>query len=134
MAVTHHTLPDVADPGVPHVSVATGTRTLYLSGCVGSLPDGTPAGDTLRAQMAQALRNVSTVLASQGATWADIAKVTLLIVDHSPEKMADIFGGVEDYAAAGGDFTGFSASTLAGVAALFEPWALVEVDVIAVVG
>jgi enamine deaminase RidA (YjgF/YER057c/UK114 family) len=134
MAVTHHTVPDVADPGVPHISVATGSRTLYLSGCVGSLADGTPAGDTLRAQMAQALRNVSTVLTSQGATWADIAKVTLYIVGYTPEKMADIFGGVEDYAAGGGDFTGFAASTLAGVEALFEPWALVELDVTAVIG
>jgi enamine deaminase RidA (YjgF/YER057c/UK114 family) len=133
MAVTHHTVPDVADPGVPHVSVATGSRTLYLSGCVGSLPDGTPAGDTLRAQMAQALRNVSTVLASQGATWEHIAKSTVYVVDYTPEKLADIFGAVEDYAAGGGDFTGFAASTLAGVAALFEPWALVEFDVTAVV-
>jgi enamine deaminase RidA (YjgF/YER057c/UK114 family) len=69
MAVTHHTVPDVADPGVPHVSVATGTRTLYLSGCVGPLPDGTPAGDTLRAQVAQAFRNISAVLASQVRRW-----------------------------------------------------------------
>jgi enamine deaminase RidA (YjgF/YER057c/UK114 family) len=133
MAVTHHTVADVADPGVPHVSVATGSRTLYLSGCVGSLPDGTPAGDTLRAQVAQALRNVSTVLASQGATWADIAKSTLYIVDYTPEKMADVYGGVEDYVTSGGEMTGFAASTLAGVSALFESWALVEIDVTAVV-
>lgn len=133
MAVTHHSVPDVADPGVPHVTVASGSRTLHLSGCVGSAPDGTPAGDTLRAQTAQALRNVSTVLASQGAGWGDIAKSTLYVVDYTPEKMADIFGGVEDYVVGGGEMTGFSASTLVGVAALFEPWALIEIDVTAVV-
>jgi enamine deaminase RidA (YjgF/YER057c/UK114 family) len=133
MAVVHHTVPGVQDPGVPHVSVATGSRTLYVAGCVGSTADGTPAGPGLRAQTAQALRNVSAVLASQGASWADIAKMTLYVVDYAPEKMADLFGGVEDYAAGGGDFTGFSATTLAGVAALFEPWAQVEIDVTAVV-
>jgi len=133
MSVTHHTVPGVLDPGVPHVSVATGSRTLYLAGCVGSMPDGAPAGDTLRAQVAQALRNVSTVLASQGASWSNIAKTTLYVVDHTPEKMVDIFGGVEDYIAGGGDMTGFAASTLVGVSALFESWALIEIDVTAVV-
>jgi enamine deaminase RidA (YjgF/YER057c/UK114 family) len=133
MTVTHHTVPGVADPGVPHISVATGSRTLYLAGCVGSLPDGSPAGDTLRAQAAQAFRNISTVLASQGASWADIAKTTVYVVDYTPEKLADIYGGVEDYVTGGGEMTGFSASTLVGVSALFEAWALVEIDVTAVV-
>lgn len=132
MAVTHHTVPGVTDPGVPHVSVATGSRTLYLSGCVGSMPDGTPAGDTLRAQVTQAFRNISTVLASQGATWADIAKSTVYVVDYTPEKLEDIFGGVEDFVVGGGDMPGLPSGTLAGVSALFEPWALVEVDVTAV--
>jgi enamine deaminase RidA (YjgF/YER057c/UK114 family) len=53
-----HLTPDVVPiAGPPHVSIATGcSKIVFFSGQVGRLADGTPAGDTVRAQFAQALR------------------------------------------------------------------------------
>jgi enamine deaminase RidA (YjgF/YER057c/UK114 family) len=44
-----------------------------------------------RLQVRQALRNLATALAASGARVSDIAKLTVLIVDHSEERLR-IFG------------------------------------------
>jgi enamine deaminase RidA (YjgF/YER057c/UK114 family) len=41
--------------------------------------------------------------------------------------------GINDYIEDGGEFIEFTASTLVGVAALDEPWCVVEIDAVAVV-
>ena len=46
--------------------------------------------------------------------------------------MDELLGAVNDYVEAGGTLP-VSASTLVGVAALYEPWCLVEIDAVAVV-
>ncbi|HWW27368.1 MAG TPA: RidA family protein, partial [Caulobacter sp.] len=43
------------------------------------------------AQVEQALANLRTALAQAGATLADVVKLTVLIVDHSQDRLA-IFG------------------------------------------
>ena len=50
------------------------------------------AGD-LAAQVEQAYLNVATALASVGGSFADVAKLTVYVVDWSPEKLADLGAG-----------------------------------------
>jgi enamine deaminase RidA (YjgF/YER057c/UK114 family) len=56
---------------------------LFVSGQVGSRPDGSPEPD-LRAQVRLAFENLNAVLASAGCTFDDVIDVTLFVVD--PEK------------------------------------------------
>ncbi len=111
-------------------AAATGSKIIYLSGQVGTLADGTMAGETLAAQTAQAFRNIVLALAANGATTADVAKITFYVVDWSPEKLGGLFEGSIE---ALGDDLAVTATTLVGVSALFEPDWLIEIDVTAVI-
>ena len=125
-------------PGIPapdvyrQMAVATGTRTVYLAGQVARTADGTPVGaGDLAAQVEQAYLNVATALAAVGGSFADVAKLTLYLVDWSPEKLEGLGTGVARAAARLGlDLT--KPVTLIPVTALGEPDLLVEVDAIAV--
>lgn len=56
---------------------------LFVSGQVGSRPDGTPEPD-LEAQVRLAFVNLRAILAAAGCTFGDVIDVTVFIVD--PEK------------------------------------------------
>jgi enamine deaminase RidA (YjgF/YER057c/UK114 family) len=112
-------------------ATASGSRTIFLSGQVGTLPDGTVAGADLKSQAAQALRNIIVALTANDATTADIAKIVFYIVDWTPEKLGPLFEAAIEVL---GDDMVVTASTLVGVAALFEPEWLIEIDATAVVG
>ena len=60
--------------------VPDGRRLLILSGQIGNLSDGTIV-DGLEAQYEQALVNINTIVASEGGTSEDIARVTVFLVD-----------------------------------------------------
>ena len=114
------------------VAVATGTRLVFLAGQVARDADGAPVGDgDLAAQVEQALRNVATAVGAAGGTFDDIAKLTVYVVDWTPDKMAALGDGVGRAAAALG-IDPVKAVTLVGVAALGEPDLLVEIEGIAV--
>ena len=116
-------------PGSAHVSIAAGRRHIYVSGQVGNLADGTVV-EGFRAQTAQAFRNLVTALAAAGAGPADLVKVTFLIVDWTPDKLGDLFeAAIEVF----GEEFPTNTSTLHGVAALFDPQCVIEIDAIAVV-
>jgi enamine deaminase RidA (YjgF/YER057c/UK114 family) len=125
-------------PGIPapdvyrQLAVATGTRTVYLAGQVARTAEGEPVGaGDLAAQVEQAYLNVATALAGVGGTFDDVAKLTLYVVDWSPEKLAGLGAGVARVAERlGVDPT--KPITLIPVAALGEPDLLVEVDAVAV--
>ncbi len=114
------------------VAIASGSRMVFLSGQVARDADGEPVGvGDLAAQVDQALRNVDTGVRAAGGTFADVAKLTIYIVDWTPEKMADLGEGVMRAAVAlGVDPT--KAVTLLPVVALAEPDLLVEIEAIAV--
>lgn len=114
------------------VAVATGSRTVYLAGQVARDADGRPVGPgDLAAQVEQAFLNVHTALEAVGGSFADVAKITLYLVDWSEEKMPALGEGVGRAAARMGvDPT--RPVTLIPVAALAEPDLLVEVDATAV--
>jgi enamine deaminase RidA (YjgF/YER057c/UK114 family) len=111
-------------------AAATGSRIIYLSGQVGTKPDGTLAGDTLAAQTEQAFRNIVIALEANGATVADVAKIVFYVVDWSMDKLGELFEG--SIAALGEDLA-VTATTLVSVQGLFEPDWLIEIDVTAVV-
>ena len=66
--------------------VAGGSRLVFLSGQGGDEPDGSFSPD-FRTQAAAAFRNVGLGLTAVGATPADVAKITVLIVDHDMDKL-----------------------------------------------
>lgn len=117
--------------GFSHAVVASGGRTVYLAGQTALDPDGriVAPGDIV-AQFAQALSNLITALRVAGGTPADLAQVTIYIVDVPGYRAhAKEIGRVwrrlcgTDYPAAAG----------IGVARLWDDEALVEIAGIAVV-
>lgn len=115
-----------------HVGVATGSRTVYLAGQVSDDDQGaTVAKGDLAGQTEQAFLNVASALASVGASYDDVAKVTLYIVDWEPSKIEAIGAGAGAAAAKLGT-NPLKPTTLIGVAALFHPDHLIEVDATAV--
>jgi enamine deaminase RidA (YjgF/YER057c/UK114 family) len=114
------------------VAVATGTRIAFIAGQVARLADGSPVGQgDLAAQVDQALRNVVTAVEASGGTFADVARVTVYVVDWQPDKMAALGEGVARAAQATG-IDPLKPITLIGVASLAEPDLLVEIEATAV--
>lgn len=114
------------------VSVATGNRTVYLAGQVARTATGEAVGvGDLAAQVERAYLNVAAALAAVGGSFADIAKVTVYVVDWTPDKMAALSAGFVRACEALGQHL-VAPITLIGVAALGEPDLLVEVDATAV--
>jgi 2-iminobutanoate/2-iminopropanoate deaminase len=64
---------------------------IVCSGQVGIDPaTGNLAPGGIEPQARQALANVTAVLADAGATWADVAKVTLFVGTMSPQSMGEV--------------------------------------------
>lgn len=68
--------------------VKAGTRLLFLAGQGGEDLSGA-LSPVFTEQARQALENVRTALAARGAGIGDVFKLTLLIVDHSAERLRD---------------------------------------------
>ncbi|OAI92881.1 RidA family protein [Pseudomonas putida] len=68
--------------------VKAGTRLLFLAGQGGEDLSGA-LSPVFAEQARQALANVRTALAARGAGIGDVFKLTLLIVDHSAERLRD---------------------------------------------
>ena len=133
MPVELHNPPGIPAPDVYRkMAVATGTRTVYLAGQVARTAEGDPVGPgDLAAQVEQAYLNVATALAAVGGTFDDVAKLTLYVVDWSPDKLEGLGAGVTRVAERlGVDPT--KPITLIPVAELAEPDLLIEVDAVAV--
>ncbi|MGY0065996.1 RidA family protein [Streptomyces sp. QTS137] len=136
MTVQHFTPEGMLQP-VPyhHVAVGTGTKHVHVSGQIARQADGTPvAPDDLAGQVAQALRNTSTGLASAGASFADVLRLTFYVTRWSPEKIGDFMAGVEAVAEEIGLPLPMPPASLIGVDYLFEPDVLVEVEATALLG
>lgn len=134
MAVERINPPTLSEPqGFMHVSIASGARMVFLAGQVALAQDGSLVGEgDLGAQTAQALRNVHAGLEAAGATFEDVAKVTLYVVDWTDDKMEQLMAGVTT---AAGELGGapVASSTLVSVPRLFRAEYLIEIDVTAVV-
>ena len=114
------------------VSVATGSRTVFVAGQVSRDAEGNPVGaGDVAAQVEQCYLNVATALAAVGASFEDVAKLTVYAVDLSPETMPLYQEGIARAAATLG-VTPVAPLTGIGVAALAEPDLLVEVEATAI--
>ncbi|WP_404363123.1 RidA family protein [Corallococcus coralloides] len=115
------------------VAIATGTRQVHIAGQVAYDAEGqlVARGD-LAGQVAQAYRNVALALAAAGATFDDVVRLTIYVVDWKLESMPAFLAGLEQVAREL-KITPAPAS-LIGVSVLYEPGILVEVEATAVVG
>lgn len=114
------------------LSIATGSRLVFLAGQVARDADGNPVGaGDFAAQVEQAYLNIGTALAAIGGSFDDVAKLTIYVVDWGPDKYPLLGEGVARAAAKLG-VDPVKPVTLLGVAALGEPDLLVEVEATAV--
>lgn len=114
------------------VAVATGTRTVYLAGQVAQDADGNLVGPgDLAAQTEQALVNVSLALQAAGASFDDVTKTTIYVVNWRPELLPALTEGF-GRAAARLAIQSLRPTTMIGVSCLSHPDFLVEFDVTAV--
>ena len=116
--------------GYTHVVETTGpARTIYISGQLGMTPDGKFAGapGDFRAQATQAFENLKAALASVGADFSHVVKITNFFTDmaHLP-----IFFEVRDRFV---NTKAPPASTAVQISKLARPDALFEIEAIAVV-
>jgi enamine deaminase RidA (YjgF/YER057c/UK114 family) len=135
MPVEKHNIPNLPEPqGFVHVGIATGSRLVFLAGQVAQDGEGNlvGAGD-LAAQAEQASVNVAAGLEAAGATFDDVAKVTLYVVDWEESKLGPLVEGIGRAAQRVGG-AAFAPTTLVPVPRLFEAGYLVEIDVTAVLG
>lgn len=114
------------------VSVATGTRIVCISGQVALDEAGAVVGEgDLEKQAEQVYRNLFYALQGAGASFDQVAKLTVYVPDWQPEKMQLLVSGAIRAAQEFG-FDPRRPITLIGVAALSNPSLLVEVEAIAV--
>jgi len=114
------------------LSIATGSKLVFLAGQVARDADGRPVGEgDFAAQVEQAYLNIGTALSEIGGSFDDVAKLTIYVVDWSPEKLPLLGEGVGRAAAKLG-VDPVKPITLLGVAALGEPDLMVEVEATAV--
>ncbi|WP_127507397.1 RidA family protein [Actinoplanes solisilvae] len=118
-------------PGLPEipfykqVSVATGTRMIHVAGQVAW------EGGDFATQVEQCYLQVGTALAAAGATFGDVVKLTMHVVDWTPDRMPELIDGVGRAAAKLG-VTIEAPASLFGISALDVPEHLVEVEAVAV--
>ena len=115
------------------VSIATGSKQVFVAGQVAWDADGVTVGEgDLAAQVERCFLNVGTALAGVGGSFDDVAKLTIYAVDWTPDKMPLLMEGIgRAYANLGA--TPAPPATLIGVAALDVPDHLVEVEATAVI-
>jgi 2-iminobutanoate/2-iminopropanoate deaminase len=106
--------------------IPAGSSIVIVGGQNGVGPDGEVVGDSIGEQTEQAMRNLITVLAEAGATPADVAKLTIILVEG-----VDLNEGFAASRKVWGNQP--TAVTAQFVRALARPDCLVEVDAIAAV-
>ncbi|OWK45601.1 RidA family protein [Fimbriiglobus ruber] len=116
--------------GFTHVVAATGGKTVYVSGqvSVNEKAEVVGKGD-FRAQVEYTFQNLQVALASAGATFGDVVKITYFVVDLKPELVSVIREVRRKYLAPDEP----PASTLVGVTTLVVPDWLIEIELIAVI-
>jgi enamine deaminase RidA (YjgF/YER057c/UK114 family) len=114
------------------VAVGTGSRLVFIAGQVARDADGNRVGEgDFAAQVEQCYLNVGAALAEVGGSFADVVKLTVYLVDWTPDKFPLFEEGVARAAAKLGG-TPAAPLTGVGVVALAEPDMLVEIEATAV--
>ena len=132
MPVELRNIPGVPAPqGFSHSAIATGQRLIAVAGQVGTDDDGQVVPGGLAAQTERAMLNVGRVLETAGASEADLLKLTIYVVGWEP-SMFEAFGAGM-FAARATRPAPDVPVTLIGVASLFTPEHLIEIEALAVV-
>ncbi len=114
------------------VSIASGTKLVFIAGQVAWDADGITVGEgDLAAQVEQCYLNIGIALAGIGGSFDDVAKLTFYVVDWTPDKMPPLLEGISRAAEKLG-VTPVPPATLLGVAALDVPEHLVEIEATAI--
>lgn len=114
------------------VSVAIGSKLVFMAGQVAWDAGGALVGEgDLAAQIEQCYLNIGRALAEVGGSFDNVAKLTIYIVDWSIDKMPLVIEGRARACAKLG-VAPLAPGTLIGVAGLYAPDLLVEVEAIAV--
>ncbi len=116
-------------PEIVNVSVATGSRIVHVSGQTSVDAEGKVVGSTHLEQSRVAFGNVLIALAAAGATLDDVAKFNIYMVDYSWDALEQLMTAAKEVF---GDPYPLAANTLVGVASLWLPDLLVEVDAVAI--
>ncbi len=115
------------------VAIASGSKLVFMAGQVAWDAEGTLVGrGDLAAQVEQCYLNVAAAVVGAGGTLADVAKLTTYITDWTPDKMP----AVQERRTRALNKLGVTVlapGTLVGVAALFTPDILAEIEAIAVI-
>jgi enamine deaminase RidA (YjgF/YER057c/UK114 family) len=116
--------------GFSHAVSVTADRMVFLAGQLGAGPDGTIAAGGIVAQFEQALANVLTALTAAGGAPGDLVSLTVYLVDvEGYQEHSREIGAVWRRLAG----TGYPAMAGVGVARLWVPEALVEIQGIAAI-
>lgn len=118
-----HPIPSV----LSHAVVVSELGLVYLSGQVAWNSDGEVVGDDHGSQARQIVRNIDTALTAAGTDRSRVVKETVYVAQYGPDIVQPIFDALQD-----GAPTPPPAQTLVGVASLFAPEILVEIDIVAV--
>ena len=123
-------LVDVRPFGFTQVVTATGGKHVFISGQVSVDEQGTPVGiGDLVAQTHQVMKNLSAALASVSASFDNVVKLTVFIVNYQPAVRGEVLAVRNQYVS----LDHSPASTLIGVQALASEEFLIEIEAVAVV-
>jgi len=114
-------------PGISQAMIIEDGRLMFLSGHVPFGPEGLKKDD-FEAQLNQVFANLKATLDEAGTDFSSVARLTFYVRDYDGTQL-DTLREVRDRWI---DTSNPPASALIGVAALFHPDVLVEVDAIAV--
>ena len=116
--------------GFSHVAVAAPGRLVFLAGQTAHQADGTVAGSTMAEQFAAAAANVASALAAAGATPADVVSMQIFTSDVEAYRAQSKAIGAAYREVFGPHYPPMA---LFGVTRLYDPTALVELVVTAVI-
>lgn len=116
--------------GYSHVVTARSGKMVFIAGQVAMDKSGKVVGvGDLKTQTDQALQNLKTALAAAGADFSHVVKLNWYVKNFKSDQLPIIREVRAKYLSK----TNPPASTLAGVAELFLPDVLIEVEAIAIV-
>lgn len=119
--------PGPSIPGISQAILADAGRLLFLSGHV-PFDEGGAIPIELTEQLEQVFKNISLTLGEAGSDFDSVARLTIYVRDYKPD-MLDTIRTVRDRWI---NANRPPASALIGVASLFHPDVMVEIDAIAV--
>jgi len=120
---------DPSAKGYSHLAIVpAGAKTVYVSGQYGADAAGRLVPGEYAGQLRQAFRNLRVAIEAAGAVPQSVAKLTILIVDHSDDKLRPL--GEELNALFGKHRP---AITLIPVPRLAESGMLFEIEAVAIV-